>query len=91
MKKTIAVIGSVGGILPGLSGDECEANADAAIAAATSGDIRGALDILRGIDAEVPGDDVETDDETGSGVLDAFDGLSSASADDEADATAPAA
>lgn len=47
-------LGSAEGIAPGLSGEECEANADAAVEAAMSGDIGGALDILRGIDAETP-------------------------------------
>ena len=50
-------LGSAEGIVPGLSGEECEANADAAVAAALSGDIGGALDILRGIDAGIPGED----------------------------------
>lgn len=49
-------LGSVGGVAPGLSGEECEANADLAISTAMTGDIAGAIDILRGIDAEIPGD-----------------------------------
>ena len=60
-------IGSAAGVMPGLSGEDCEANADAAVAAAMSGDIGGALDILRGIDAEIPGDDESAD--TGSASL----------------------
>lgn len=49
-------LGSAEGIAPGLSGEECQANADAAVAAAMTGDIEGAIDILRGIDAGTPGD-----------------------------------
>lgn len=49
-------LGSAEGIVPGLSGDECKANADEAVAAAMTGDIKGALDIIRGIDAGTPGD-----------------------------------
>lgn len=59
-------LGSAEGIAPGLTGEDCEANADAAVAAAFSGDIGGALDILRGIDAEIPdedADDTEVDEE----------------------------
>lgn len=59
-------LGSAEGVVPGLSGEDCRANADAAIAAAFSGDIQGAIDILQGIDAEVPdeddGDDAGTDE-----------------------------
>lgn len=55
-------LGSAEGVVPGLSGEACEANATAAVAAAFSGDISGAIDILRGIDAEIPGDDDETAD-----------------------------
>ena len=58
-------LGSAEGIVPGLSGEECEANADAAVAAAMAGDIEGALDILRGIDAGTPGEGEEGDDTTG--------------------------
>ncbi|MET3860658.1 hypothetical protein ABIE38_001580 [Dietzia sp. 2505] len=67
-------LGSVGGVAPGLSGDECEANADLAISTAMTGDISGAIDILRGIDAEIPGDgdtdgdDTAVDDATGDDV-----------------------
>lgn len=69
-------LGSAEGIVPGLSGEECEANADAAVEAAMSGDIGGALDILRGIEAELPDDDAV---DTGSaGLLDGFDSLSGA-------------
>ncbi|MBB0998502.1 hypothetical protein G6024_15665, partial [Dietzia maris] len=42
-------LGSAEGVVPGLSGEACEANATAAVAAAFSGDISGAIDILRGI------------------------------------------
>ena len=55
-------LGSAEGVVPGLSGEECEANATAAVGAAFTGDIAGAIDILRGIDAEIPGDDDETAD-----------------------------
>lgn len=55
-------LGSAEGVVPGLSGEACEANATAAVAAAFSGDISGAIDILRGIDAQIPGDDDETAD-----------------------------
>ena len=60
-------LGSTEGIVPGLSGEECETNADAAVAAAMAGDISGALDILRGIDAGTPGegDGEDADDATG--------------------------
>lgn len=56
-------LGSAEGIAPGLTGEDCDANADAAVAAAFSGDIGGALDILRGIDAEIPDEDAEIDEE----------------------------
>lgn len=56
-------LGSVGGFAQGLAGEDCEANADAAIAAASSGDISGAIDILRGIEADVPVEDGENDDD----------------------------
>ncbi|WP_295647990.1 hypothetical protein [uncultured Dietzia sp.] len=70
-------LGSAGSFLPGLEGEECEANADAAVEAAMSGDIGGALDILRGIEAELPDGDDAVD--TGSaGLLDGFDSLSGA-------------
>ena len=58
-------LGSAEGVVPGLSGEDCRANADAAVAAAFSGDIQGAIDILQGIDAEVPDeDDAEGDVDT---------------------------
>lgn len=47
-------LGSAEGVVPGLSGEECEANATAAVEAAFTGDIPGAIDILRGIDAGTP-------------------------------------
>lgn len=86
-------LGSVGSVVPGLSGEECEANADAAVAAAMTGDIAGAVDILRGIDAETPGEveDGEGDDtvDTGSaGLLDGFSGDAEAEAEVDADAVA---
>ena len=60
-------LGSAGAVAPGLSGEECEANADEAVETAQNGDIAGALDILRGIEAETPGDDeTEIGDATGS-------------------------
>lgn len=58
-------LGSVGEIAPGLSGEECEANADKAVEAAQTGDIAGALDILRGIDSETP----DEGDDTGSAEI----------------------
>src|SRR5699024_2120173 len=39
-------LGSAGAVAPGLSGEECEANADEAVETAQNGDIAGALDIL---------------------------------------------
>ncbi|MDX2357644.1 hypothetical protein [Dietzia sp. PP-33] len=63
-------LGSVGGVAPGLAGEECLANADLAISTASTGDISGAIDILRGIEAEVPGDgDTGGDDNTGDDVV----------------------
>ena len=84
-------LGSAEGIVPGLSGEECEANADAAVEAAMSGDIGGALDILRGIDSELPDDDDETADSGSAGLLDGFDSLSGAPADDDVDEAATTA
>ena len=86
-------LGSAEGVVPGLTGDECEATADSAVEAAMSGDIGGALDILRGIEAELPddgatGDETETADSGSAGLLDGFNGLSAAP---EADADADAA
>ncbi|HMT48643.1 hypothetical protein [Dietzia sp. UBA5065] len=74
-------LGSVGSVVPGLTGDDCEANADLAIAAAMTGDISGALDILRGIDAGTP-EETETDETVDSGSLDSL----SADADETDDA-----
>lgn len=83
-------LGSAEGIVPGLSGEECEANADAAVEAAMSGDIGGALDILRGIETELPDGDDAVD--TGSaGLLDGFDSLSGAPEGDDAGDAEPAA
>lgn len=84
-------LGSAGGIVPGLSGEECEANADAAVAAALSGDIGGALDILLSIDAELPGGGDETVDSGSAGLLDGLDSLSGAPADDDAEVLEPSA
>lgn len=61
-------LGSAEGVVPGLSGEDCAANAQLAVDAAFSGDIQGAIDILQGIEAEVPdedeadGDDVVEDE-----------------------------
>lgn len=82
-------LGSAEGIAPGLSGEECEANADAAVAAAMAGDIGGALDILRGIDAETPGDDDDAADTGSASMLESLGG--GAEGDDaEADVEQPA-
>lgn len=82
-------LGSAGSFVPGLEGEECEANADAAIEAAMSGDIGGALDILRGIEDELPDDDAV---DTGSaGLLDGFDSLSGAPEGDDAGDAEPVA
>ena len=53
-------LGSAEGVVPGLSGEDCAVNAQAAVDAAFSGDFQGAIDILQGIEAEVPDED-ETD------------------------------
>lgn len=85
-------LGSAAGIAPGLSGEECEANADAAVEAAMSGDIGGALDILRGIDAEIPDEDEDDAADSGSaGLLDGFDSLSATPEGDDTEEPAPAA
>ena len=76
-------LGSAEGVVPGLSGEACEANATAAVAAAFSGDISGAIDILRGIDAEIPGDDDETADAGSAELLGSL-----AGGDTEGDETA---
>ena len=63
-------LGSAAGFAPGLSGDDCAANADAAIDAAFSFEFGAALDIIRGgvdendddsDDNGDGGDDVETE------------------------------
>ena len=54
-------LGSAVGVAPGLSGTECEANATAAVGAAFSGDISGAIDILRDIDTEGDEETEETE------------------------------
>ncbi len=79
-------LGSAEGVVPGLSGEECEANATAAVAAAFSGDISGAIDILRGIDAEIPGDDDETADAGSAELLGSLAG-GDAEGDETADDT----
>lgn len=55
-------LGSAVGVAPGLSGTECEANATAAVGAAFSGDISGAIDILRDIDTEGDEETEETEE-----------------------------
>ncbi|MCT1864151.1 hypothetical protein HMPREF3086_03775 [Dietzia sp. HMSC21D01] len=55
-------LGSAEGVVPGLSGEDCAANAQLAVDAAFSGDIQGAIDILRGIEAEVSDEDDAEDD-----------------------------
>lgn len=79
-------LGSAEGVVPGLSGDECEANATAAVEAAFTGDIAGAIDILRGIDAEIPGDDDETADAGSAELLGSLAG-GDAEGDETADDT----
>lgn len=75
-------LGSAAGVVPGLAGEveECEANADLAVQTAMTGDIGGALDILRGIDTE-PGEG----DEGGSGSADLLESIGG-DADDADDA-----
>ncbi|MDO8395531.1 MAG: hypothetical protein Q7T31_14230 [Dietzia sp.] len=79
-------LGSAEGVVPGLSGEACEANATAAVAAAFSGDISGAIDILRGIDAQIPGDDDETADAGSAELLGSLAG-GAAEGDETADDT----
>ena len=79
-------LGSAEGVVPGLSGAECKANATAAVGAAFSGDISGAIDILRGIDAEIPGDDDETADAGSAELLGSLAG-GDAEGDETADDT----
>ncbi|MEB8325235.1 hypothetical protein NGF75_04440 [Dietzia kunjamensis] len=79
-------LGSAEGVVPGLSGEACEANATAAVAAAFSGDISGAIDILRGIDAEIPGDDDESADAGSAELLGSLAG-GDAEGDETADDT----
>lgn len=79
-------LGSAEGVVPGLSGEACEANATAAVAAAFSGDISGAIDILRGIDAEIPCDDYETADAGSAELLGSLAG-GDAEGDETADDT----
>lgn len=83
-------LGSAEGVVPGLSGEACEANATAAVAAAFSGDISGAIDILRGIDAEIPGDDDVTEDVGSAELLGSLAG-GDTEGDDTADDTEPPA
>lgn len=78
-------LGSAEGVVPGLSGEECEANAEQAIETATAGDISGALDILRGIEAGTPGEDGETE-EPAAGSLDSIlESVGSSNGDDATD------
>lgn len=64
-------LGSAEGVVPGLSGEDCAANAQLAVDAAFSGDIQGAIDILRGIEAEVPDEDeADGDDAVEDEVVD---------------------
>lgn len=79
-------LGSAEGVVPGLSGEACEANATAAVEAAFTGDIAGAIDILRGIDAEIPGDDDETADAGSAELLGSLAG-GDAEGDETADDT----
>lgn len=67
-------LGSAEGVVPGLSGEDCAANAQLAVDAAFSGDIQGAIDILQGIDAEVPDGDDADEDETDGDDSDVEDG-----------------
>lgn len=76
-------LGSAEGIVPGLSGEECEANADAAVEAAMSGDIGGALDILRSVGTELP-----DEDEAPGGSAELLGSLTGDAADTEEDAEA---
>lgn len=75
-------LGSAEGVVPGLSGEECEANATAAVGAAFTGDIAGAIDILRGIDAETPGDGDETE---GAGSTELLGSLTGGAEGDDTD------
>lgn len=64
-------LGSAEGVVPGLSGEDCAANAQLAVDAAFSGDIQGAIDILQGIEAEVPDEDeADGDDAVEDEVVD---------------------
>ncbi len=68
-------LGSIGSIAPGLEGETCAATAEEAIGLAMTGDISGALDLIRGVSDGTtdPGDgsgegdgDVDDDDALGS-------------------------
>ena len=64
-------LGSAEGVVPGLSGEDCAANAQLAVDAAFSGDLQGAIDILQGIEAEVPDEDeADGDDAVEDEVVD---------------------
>ncbi|GLB65074.1 hypothetical protein NCCP2495_29540 [Dietzia sp. NCCP-2495] len=86
-------LGSAEGTVPGLSGEECEANADAAVQAAMTGDIAGALDILKGIEAETPDEGDDAEDAGSAGMLGSLTGDNAADDtegdDTEAGETAP--
>lgn len=74
-------LGSAEGVVPGLSGEECEANASLAVETAMTGDIGGAIDILRGIEDGASEEDDENAEETGSAA--AVGSLGDAAADDD--------
>ena len=59
---TVDVLGSVGGIAPGLEGDDCGETVDEAVAAAQSGDVMGAVDLLRGVQIDAPEGEGEVDE-----------------------------
>jgi len=52
----VDVLGSVGTVAPGLEGEDCTATVDEAFALAQEGDIEGALDLIRGVEADEPTD-----------------------------------
>ena len=60
---TVDLLGSAEGVAPGLSGEDCAVNADAAIAAAMSFDFGEVLDIIRGDVNGEDGENADDDDE----------------------------
>ena len=52
----VDVLGSVGTVAPGLEGEDSTATVDEAFALAQEGDIEGALDLIRGVEADAPTD-----------------------------------